>query len=125
MEHSLFSGGKRIRPILALAACEAKNGKAATVLPFACAIEMIHTYSLIHDDLPCIDNDDLRRGRPTCHRVFGEAVALLVEFVPRQPKPRHAVKDLSLILRLGALKIRILDPQNELTALGLGVHPIE
>ena len=77
MEHSLFSEGKRIRPILALAVCEAKNGKAATVLPFACAIEMIHTYSLIHDDLPCIDNDDLRRGRPTCHKVFGEAVALL------------------------------------------------
>jgi geranylgeranyl diphosphate synthase, type II len=77
MEHSLFSGGKRVRPILALAVCEAKNGKAATVLPFACGIEMIHTYSLIHDDLPCIDNDDLRRGRPTCHKVFGEAVALL------------------------------------------------
>jgi geranylgeranyl diphosphate synthase type II len=77
MEHSLFSEGKRIRPILALAVCEAKNGTAAAVLPFACAIEMIHTYSLIHDDLPCIDNDDLRRGRPTCHKVFGEAVALL------------------------------------------------
>jgi geranylgeranyl diphosphate synthase, type II len=77
MEHSLFSEGKRIRPILALAVCEAKNGNAAAVLPFACAIEMIHTYSLIHDDLPCIDNDDLRRGKPTCHKVFGEAVALL------------------------------------------------
>ncbi len=77
MEHSLFSEGKRIRPILALAVCETKRGKAAAVLPFACAIEMIHTYSLIHDDLPCIDNDDLRRGRPTCHKVFGEAVALL------------------------------------------------
>jgi len=77
MEHSLFSEGKRIRPILALAVCDAKNGKTATVLPFACAIEMIHTYSLIHDDLPCIDNDDLRRGRPTCHKVFGEAIALL------------------------------------------------
>ncbi len=77
MEHSLFSEGKRIRPILALAVCEAKKGEAASVLPFACAIEMIHTYSLIHDDLPCIDNDDLRRGKPTCHKVFGEAVALL------------------------------------------------
>ena len=77
MEHSLFSEGKRIRPILALAVSDAKNGNAATVLPFACAIEMIHTYSLIHDDLPCIDNDELRRGRPTCHKVFGEAVALL------------------------------------------------
>jgi geranylgeranyl diphosphate synthase type II len=77
MKHSLFSEGKRIRPILSLAVCEAKNGRAATVLPFACALEMIHTYSLIHDDLPSIDNDDLRRGKPTCHKVFGEAVALL------------------------------------------------
>ena len=77
MEYSVFSEGKRIRPILALAVCDAKNGRAATVLPFACAIEMIHTYSLIHDDLPCIDNDDVRRGKPTSHKVFGEAVALL------------------------------------------------
>jgi geranylgeranyl diphosphate synthase, type II len=77
MKHSLFSEGKRIRPILSLAVCEAKNGRAAAVLPFACALEMIHTYSLIHDDLPSIDNDDLRRGKPTCHKVFGEAVALL------------------------------------------------
>ena len=77
MQHSLFSEGKRIRPILSLAVCEAKQGKAQAVLPFACAIEMIHTYSLIHDDLPSMDNDDLRRGKPTCHKVFGEAVALL------------------------------------------------
>jgi geranylgeranyl diphosphate synthase type II len=77
MKHSLFSEGKRIRPILSLAVCEAKNGRAAAVLPFACALEMIHTYSLIHDDLPSMDNDDLRRGKPTCHKVFGEAVALL------------------------------------------------
>jgi geranylgeranyl diphosphate synthase, type II len=77
MKHSLFSEGKRIRPILSLAVCEAKNGRMAAVLPFACALEMIHTYSLIHDDLPSIDNDDLRRGKPTCHKVFGEAVALL------------------------------------------------
>jgi geranylgeranyl diphosphate synthase type II len=77
MEHSLFSEGKRIRPILALTACEARNGKASAALPFACAIEMIHTYSLVHDDLPSIDNDDLRRGRPTCHKVFGEGIALL------------------------------------------------
>ena len=77
MEYSLFSNGKRIRPILALASCEAKGGASDDILPFACALEMIHTYSLIHDDLPCMDNDDLRRGRPTCHKVFGEAVALL------------------------------------------------
>jgi geranylgeranyl diphosphate synthase type II len=77
MEYMLFSNGKRIRPILAIAACEAKEKSSDDLLPFACAIEMIHTYSLIHDDLPSIDNDDLRRGKPTCHRVFGEAVAIL------------------------------------------------
>ncbi|MGD0487474.1 MAG: polyprenyl synthetase family protein [Syntrophorhabdales bacterium] len=77
MEYSLFSDGKRIRPGLAIAACEAMDGDTEVVLPFAAAIEMIHTYSLIHDDLPCMDNDDLRRGKPTCHKVFGDAVALL------------------------------------------------
>jgi len=77
MEYSLFSEGKRIRPGLAIASCEALGGDKEAVLPFAAAIEMIHTYSLIHDDLPCMDNDDMRRGRPTCHKVFGEAVALL------------------------------------------------
>jgi geranylgeranyl diphosphate synthase type II len=77
MEYSLFSPGKRIRPILAVAACEASGGSAATVLPFAAAIEMIHTYSLIHDDLPSLDNDDFRRGKPTCHRKFGDAYAIL------------------------------------------------
>ena len=77
MEYMLFSNGKRIRPILAIAVCEAKGKSSENVLPFACAIEMIHTYSLIHDDLPGIDNDDLRRGKPTCHKVFGEATALL------------------------------------------------
>jgi geranylgeranyl diphosphate synthase, type II len=77
MEYSLFSDGKRIRPALAIGACEAIDGRVEEVLPFAAAIEMIHTYSLIHDDLPCMDDDDIRRGRPTCHKVFGEAVALL------------------------------------------------
>jgi geranylgeranyl diphosphate synthase, type II len=77
MEYSLFSEGKRIRPVLAIAACEAMGGSIDNILPFAASIEMIHTYSLIHDDLPCMDNDDLRRGRPTCHKVFGEAIALL------------------------------------------------
>ena len=77
MEYSLFADGKRIRPGLALAACEAMGGDVEVVLPFAAAIEMIHTYSLIHDDLPCVDNDDVRRGKPTCHKIFGEAVALL------------------------------------------------
>jgi geranylgeranyl diphosphate synthase, type II len=77
MSYMLFSHGKRIRPILALAVCEAQNRNCDDILPFACAIEMIHTYSLIHDDLPNIDNDDMRRGKPTCHKVYGEAMALL------------------------------------------------
>jgi len=77
MDYSLFAGGKRIRPILCIAGAEAVGGSADTVLPVACAIELIHTYSLIHDDLPAMDNDDLRRGKPTNHKVFGEAVAIL------------------------------------------------
>jgi len=77
VRHSLFSGGKRIRPILTIAAFEAVGGKGDGILPFACALEMIHTYSLIHDDLPAIDNDDYRRGQPTCHKVFGEAIGIL------------------------------------------------
>lgn len=77
MEYMVFSNGKRIRPILAIAVCEAKDKASDDLLPIACAIEMIHTYSLIHDDLPSIDNDDLRRGKPTCHKVFGEAMAIL------------------------------------------------
>jgi geranylgeranyl diphosphate synthase type II len=77
MRHSLFSGGKRLRPILVLAAAEACGAKPEAVMPAACALECIHTYSLIHDDLPCMDDDDLRRGRPTCHKVYGEAAALL------------------------------------------------
>ncbi|RMG71872.1 MAG: polyprenyl synthetase family protein [Nitrospirae bacterium] len=75
--YSLFAGGKRLRPILALAAYEACGGEAEELLPQASAIELIHTYSLIHDDLPAMDDDDLRRGKPTNHRVFGEAMAIL------------------------------------------------
>jgi geranylgeranyl diphosphate synthase type II len=77
MTYSLFAGGKRLRPILCIAGAEASGGSPEDVLPAACALEMIHTYSLIHDDLPVMDNDDLRRGKPTNHKVFGEAVALL------------------------------------------------
>jgi geranylgeranyl diphosphate synthase type II len=77
MRYSLFAGGKRMRPVLTLAAAEACGGKADRALPAACAMECIHTYSLIHDDLPCMDDDDLRRGRPTNHKVFGEGVAVL------------------------------------------------
>src|SRR6202046_1290809 len=77
MRYSLFPGGKRLRPILALPAAEACGGALDAALPHACALEMIHTYSLIHDDLPCMDDDDLRRGRPTNHKVYGEAIATL------------------------------------------------
>lgn len=77
MRYSVFAGGKRVRPILMIAACEAVGGVIETVLPAACAMEMIHTYSLIHDDLPAMDDDDFRRGRPTNHKVFGQATAIL------------------------------------------------
>src|SRR2546430_11023630 len=77
MRYSLFAGGKRLRPILCLAAAEACGGTPTAALPQACAVECIHTYSLIHDDLPSMDNDDLRRGRATCHKVFGDAIAIL------------------------------------------------
>ena len=77
MRYSLFAGGKRLRPILCLAAAEACRGKINDALPLACALECIHTYSLVHDDLPSMDNDDFRRGRPTCHKVFGEGIAVL------------------------------------------------
>ena len=77
MRHSLFAGGKRIRPILSIAAAEAIGADGAGVERPACALELVHTYSLIHDDLPALDDDDYRRGRPTCHKVFGEAMAIL------------------------------------------------
>lgn len=77
MRYSLMAGGKRIRPILTLKFCEAAGGSLEQALPFACAVEMLHTYSLIHDDLPSMDNDDLRRGKPTNHKVFGECTATL------------------------------------------------
>ena len=77
VRYSLFAGGKRIRPVLVLAAGAAVGGARAELVPLACAVEMIHTYSLIHDDLPAMDNDDLRRGKPTSHKVFGEAIAIL------------------------------------------------
>jgi geranylgeranyl diphosphate synthase type II len=77
MRYSVFAGGKRVRPILAMAAAEVVGGQVETVLPLAVSLECIHTYSLIHDDLPAMDNDDLRRGKPTAHKVFGDAVAIL------------------------------------------------
>ena len=77
MDYSLMAGGKRLRPIMVLAAAEALGGSREAALPVACAIEMVHTYSLIHDDLPAMDNDDYRRGKPTSHKMFGEAMAIL------------------------------------------------
>lgn len=109
MQHSLFAGGKRIRPILSIASFEAAGGKGERILPFACALEMIHTYSLIHDDLPAIDNDDYRRGKPTCHKVFGEAIAILAgdgllteafRLMTHQPAKDHPSGDEALVLDL-------------------------
>lgn len=77
MKYSLTAGGKRLRPVLLLAACEFAGGKSEDALPYACAMEYIHTYSLIHDDLPAMDDDDLRRGNPTNHKIFGEGMAVL------------------------------------------------
>ena len=76
-KYSAMAGGKRLRPVIVLEFCRLHGGDLKDALPFACALEMIHTYSLIHDDLPCMDNDDLRRGRPTCHKAFDEATAVL------------------------------------------------
>ena len=106
MRYSLFAGGKRLRPILCLAAAEACRGNVDTALPLACAVECIHTYSLVHDDLPSMDNDDFRRGRPTCHKVFGDGIAVLAgdalltiafEIASNaKPAPRY---DISILLR--------------------------
>ena len=106
MRYSLFAGGKRLRPILTLASADACGGKIDNALPLACAMECIHTYSLVHDDLPSMDNDDFRRGRPTCHKVFGDGIAVLAgdalltiafEIVSRaKPTSRY---DMSILLR--------------------------
>jgi geranylgeranyl diphosphate synthase type II len=77
MRYSVTAGGKRIRPVLTLEFCRACGGETSVALPFACAVEFVHSYSLIHDDLPCMDNDDSRRGKPSCHIKFGESTALL------------------------------------------------
>jgi geranylgeranyl diphosphate synthase type II len=77
MRYSVFAGGKRLRPVLCLAAAEACGGEISNALAPACAVELMHTYSLVHDDLPAMDDDDLRRGRPTCHKVYGEGMAVL------------------------------------------------
>ncbi len=108
MAYSLLAGGKRVRPVIVLACCEALSGDMELALKYACAIEMVHTYSLIHDDLPCMDNDALRRGRPTNHVVHGEALALLAgdgllnlaaEYISGAA-PRDAEKDIRAVSRL-------------------------
>ncbi len=113
MRYSLFAGGKRVRPILAISAAEALGAKTAGLLPLAGSLELIHTYSLIHDDLPAMDDDDFRRGRPTCHKVFGEAVAILagdgllnmayeVLSDPRQTKAVPATRLIAIIKEISA-----------------------
>src|SRR5438067_9634478 len=117
MRYSLFAGGKRLRPILCLAAAEACGGKISDALALASAMECIHTYSLVHDDLPSMDNDDFRRGRATCHKVFGEGIAILAgdalltiafEIVSRaKPTPRYEVAILlrEIAVAAGSLKL--------------------
>src|SRR3954464_11311074 len=112
MRYSLFAGGKRLRPILCLAAAEACGGKISSALPHACAVECIHTYSLIHDDLPSMDNDDFRRGRPTCHKAFGDGIAVLagdalltIAFeitAQAEGSRRHSLREMLTELSIGA-----------------------
>ena len=105
MEYSLLAGGKRLRAVLLLASCEAIGGDTGKALPFACALEMIHTYSLIHDDLPAMDNDDLRRGQLTNHRKFGEDVAILaaMELMAHQAAKLAKAGDCSGALAMEAI----------------------
>ena len=103
MRYAIFAGGKRLRPVLCLAAAEACGGETADALAPACAVELMHTYSLVHDDLPAMDNDDLRRGRPTCHKVYGEGMAILcgdallteafLVLSETPPTPRYGTRD--------------------------------
>src|SRR5688572_3752159 len=110
MRYSLLAGGKRLRPVLCLASADAVGGDRALALPAACAIELIHTYSLVHDDLPAMDNDTLRRGRPTAHVVYGEGTAILsgdallteaFVLLTREPQPEEvaAIADAELARR--------------------------
>src|SRR5260370_37450992 len=109
MRYSVFAGGKRIRPILCLETARIFSSDVTPALHPACAIEFIHTYSLIHDDLPALDNDDLRRGKPTCHKKFGEAIAFLacdalptLAFETAQPTPAHAESRVAILIEVAA-----------------------
>ena len=136
MRYSLFAGGKRLRPILCLAAAEACRGKSNDALPLACALECIHTYSLVHDDLPSMDNDDVRRGRPTCHKVFGEGIAVLAgdalltiafEIVSHtKPSRRYDMSTLLSEMSVAAGSRRLIAGQvADLEAEGKNVEPRE
>ena len=113
--HSLTAGGKRLRPALVMEFCRVCGGEPESALPVACAIEMMHTFSLIHDDLPCMDNDDMRRGKPSCHKAFGEANALLagdaLAILPAQVIAEAGIK--GTITQSAALKI-ICDRENQI-----------
>ena len=127
MYDAVNAGGKRLRPLLCLAACQICGGKIEQALPLACALEMIHTYSLIHDDLPCMDDDDFRRGKPTCHKVYGEATAVLAgdglltyafEIASRAPIPPErtveAIRTLAVLAGAnGMIAGQIVDMESE------------
>ena len=129
VRYSVFAGGKRIRPVLVLGACEAVGGRVDDALNTACALECIHTYSLIHDDLPALDNDDLRRSRPTCHKAFNEAIAILagdallttafelITLGPLEDKPRIASSVVREVARgagtYGMIGGQVLDLESE------------
>ncbi|MGJ8697497.1 MAG: polyprenyl synthetase family protein [Verrucomicrobiaceae bacterium] len=128
MRYSIFAGGKRLRPILTLAAAEACGGSPQNALPGACAVEVMHTYSLVHDDLPCMDDDDLRRGRATSHKVYGEGMAVLTGdallteaftiLAQTSPTKRYSLKDIILEFSIcgGSKKLiggQVLDLEGE------------
>lgn len=128
MAYSLNAGGKRLRPVIMLLVCDMLKGDTKDVLPFACAMEMIHTYSLIHDDLPSMDNDDLRRGKPTNHKVFGEAMAILagdallnmafeITSSHQYKNTKNALKAISVLANssgaLGMIGGQVIDIQSE------------
>ena len=123
MRYSLFAGGKRMRPALVLAAAEACGGTAHRALPLACAVECIHTYSLIHDDLPAMDNDDFRRGKPTNHKVFGDGIAVLAgdalltqafEIITRaQPCANYGYRDWVRELAVAAGSLQLIAGANQ------------
>jgi geranylgeranyl diphosphate synthase type II len=121
MRYSLFAGGKRMRPALAIAAAEACGGRMADALPAACAVECLHTYSLIHDDLPSMDNDDFRRGKPTNHKVYGEGIAILAGdalltqafeiLAQAKARPRYSHQDLVLELARAGGSLQLIAGQ--------------